>query len=382
MSSQASTELYKLAVGMVGQIVLVEFDGKDFNIADRYTRDLSSPLHLLYKEPNLLYVADQLSLDTSVFKLSQTQTEMSHISSARGTLGGRSLTFNVDKTRLVELSCMDRAGIDIWDSSAADGSLSLIKTLDIPDSGDGYFQYHMYECVLDPTGRFFVVVYSGFEDYGGYRLLIIDSKDDRYEITDSIPLDDKLGVRRIAFFEDGARTFLVVFAHESQELILYEVKYSADSFSLTDMIQRLKTEPRTNRYGQKWDVTANDLVVAPNNRDLYTLNRAELADPAAITHYMFRRSKGDGNPELRMLEWSPGYGWGADAMCLSADGKYAFIGHHTNPDLANGFGLVAFRCLPTTGVLLPAPLAAIQFHDIAFENDFGARFGPEFICEI
>lgn len=230
-SSAASypVEPKNLVVGLPGQLLLITFDGNHFTIVGRYVDNCTIPNWFLFKRPDLLYGVNKLGEDINMFQLfpnlaashpspySSVEINSSwtkfffdkpkFVSGVKGSPGAINLAFNSDGTRIVE-PCYDGSTIDIWDSSATDGSLELIKSLSIPGEPSAGRSYHRpCRAVLDPTGRFFVV-----PNFSGDTLLVVDAKDDLYEITDVVKLPVGVGARRAAFLENGSTSYLVVLA--------------------------------------------------------------------------------------------------------------------------------------------------------------------------
>ncbi|KAI1389366.1 Lactonase, 7-bladed beta-propeller-domain-containing protein [Hypoxylon trugodes] len=236
------------------------------------------PGWLLFKEPNLLYVVNSIGFDTSLFKLSDHKLNL--ISSATASEGGVDLEFIHDKTRMVE-ACYRSGMIDIWDTSKADGTLKYMKSLSPPGKPTPPRNHHRpHQAVLDPTGRFFVV-----PNLGGDTLVVIDSEDDRYEITGCTTVPANVGPRRVAFIRRDEKLFLIMVGEVSNEVFLYETDYSNDTLQFNE-IERQSTygnSPPSNGSAAK----VAELMVSNNQTDVYISNRVTGETTDHIAHFEF-----------------------------------------------------------------------------------------------
>ncbi|KAI4866591.1 putative isomerase YbhE [Hypoxylon rubiginosum] len=379
--------LKKLFVGNRGQMLVISFDGVKFTITGRYVIRDWLPSWMLFKEPNFLYAINPLADDTDLFQLGpdlsskapikradgtfswtkQFLDKPTFVSSSKGSRGGVHLEFNADKTRMVETSFFS-SKIDIWDISAANGSLRLMKSLSITGNPSPGRKHHRpHQAVLDPTGRFFVV-----PNLTADTLLIIDAKDDRYEITNIAPVPTGVGPRHVAFLTREGTHYLVMVAEFTNELFLFEAAYVGDTILLTQ-IQRQST------YGgmhPRETSKVAEVEVARNQRDVYVSNRITGDETDHVAHFAFSRKDG-GAARLDYVSRVSSGGLQPRSFCLSSDAEqqFVFVANETGK-----YGLVALQRDPETGVLDPNPVAKMSNKELDAPGQSGQ--GPHFVCEI
>lgn len=367
-------DLSWLVVGSLGQMLVVVFDGVKFVIDDGLARENWLPSWILFKEPNSLYTinpVNPVAHDTLQLQFRRSQ----FVSSANGSGGGVHLEFNADKTRMVEAS-LARNMIDIWDISAPDGSLRLMKSLPVPDNplyGGGVALPH--QAVLDPTGRFFVI-----PNLIGNSLVVLDAKDDLYEITHVAFIDPLVGPRHVAFLTSEGTHYLVMVAEFTNEIFLFEAEYVfdnvADTIRFTE-IQRQTTCPSPDLAAPGLKLA--EVEVARNQRDVYVSNRMTPGDTDHIAHFAFSRS-GDGTARLDYVSRASSGGRAPRSFCLSLDAEQSFL---FVANEAGENGLVALKRDPETGVLDPTPVATLLQKDLIIRDpDTPKMGGPHFVREI
>ncbi|KAI0176132.1 putative isomerase YbhE [Hypoxylon sp. FL1284] len=369
-----TSSLKTLAVGGREQLVIISFDGVKLTVSHRYERRDFLPSWMILKEPNILYTINPLGDDTNVFRLSAANPDSStrpltFESGAKGSHGGVHLEFNADKTRIVEASFFS-SQVDVWDVSAADGSLRLMRSLSVPGSpASGRKHHRPHQAVLDPTGRFFVI-----PNLTADRLLVLDAKDDAYEYTNLAPVPAGVGPRHVAFLRSGGETYLVMVAEFTNELFLFEARYAGDTIMFAQ-IQRQSTyeSPPPSPSSAK----ATEIVVARNQRDVYVSNRR--MDPEKtddIAHFAFRQEAG-GAPRLDYVSSVSTSGRQPRSFCLSDDPeqKFVFVANEQG-----AHGLVVLRRDEQTGVIDPEPAAALKMVELRAP---GTRHtGLHFVCQI
>ncbi|KAI0377458.1 hypothetical protein F5Y04DRAFT_178491 [Hypomontagnella monticulosa] len=416
MSSQSDVCLNKLIVGMPGQIVLIKFDGSSFTVVGRYVQASGIAGWLLFKAPNFLWSLTKLGDGTNLCKLSNgfsgpsTTPDVSSVESdaswtklffdkptfvsgVKTLPGGAHLAFNSDRTRIIE-PCPDAGRIDIWDSSAMDGSVKRINYLPIPGTPTRGRTYHRpCKAVLDPTGRFFVV-----PNKSGASLLIIESRDGRYEITDTITVPD-VGPLRVAFIKFEGATYLVLLTADSHELILYSVEYADSGIAFTEMHRR-----NTYVEGEQIDTCSlvsplsTDFVVAydedadeHNRPDLYVLNRAAEYEedhhthyvPGHVAHFVLTRENASGEPRLMLIRGTPYGGHLPRAVCLSMDPDRSHLFVCNAVDESDDEpALIAFARHPITHSL-ESRTAVMSFSELRIDDSMGDEGNnPIFIREL
>ncbi len=147
--------------------------------------------------------------------------------------------------------------VDVWDVSDTNGTMKLLKkipSLDAPSPNQT--ASHPHEAVLDPTGRYFLV-----NDLGTDTILVIDGKNDSFEVTEHVRVPvPGAGPRHGAFYPpiwdnknktDPSRAIYYLVAAETKSLLmLYEARYHADRLCLSH-IQTVSTYGKGLPPGQQ-----------------------------------------------------------------------------------------------------------------------------------
>lgn len=151
-SRQTTTNAKKVLIGggPTGMVGAADFDGSQFTIVANDTIPKTSPNWLLFKEPNLLYAVDENSKTTRLFNFDPATNELALVQNATGSSGVVFLEFNQDKT-IMAGAAFSQGAVDFWDVSAADGTMTLIKSVDVggapgPVVGrqDSPREYHLF----------------------------------------------------------------------------------------------------------------------------------------------------------------------------------------------------------------------------------------------
>ncbi|KAI1465178.1 putative isomerase YbhE [Daldinia caldariorum] len=360
----------KLVLSTPFQILTADFDGSKFSITGNHTAAGTGPSWLLFKEPNLLYAVNENANDTSLFTLDSGKPTLA--SAANGTSGVVFLEFNSDKTRMVGAGYGSGA-VDVWDVSAADGSLKHIKTVLVPgEPNPAQGAHHPHQALLDPTGRYFVI-----PNLGGDTVLVLDSKDDRYEFTGNATLPTGTGPRHGGFISDGDDHYYALASELSSELFLFKLTYTEDSISFKQL-------QKQSTYGavppaNATSAAAGELVVAANQRDVYVSNRISGNETDSIAHFQFKKGTGKcGAAHLDFADTVSSGGLRPRMFSLSKDETLAFV---TNQGGDNG--LLAFKRNKDSGSLDPTPVATYAYKSlVAPELAATDLMGPQFIQEI
>ncbi len=124
-----------------------------------------------------------------------------------------SLEFSIQRTRMVG-AAFGQGQIDVWDVSAPDGTMTLLKQIASNDTlGPNTVRQdapHPHQALLENSGRYFIV-----NDLGTDTILVIDSLDDAFEVVNHVRVPDAgCGPRHGAFFPatgaDFPNAYLVV----------------------------------------------------------------------------------------------------------------------------------------------------------------------------
>ncbi|KAI1770445.1 putative isomerase YbhE [Hypoxylon cercidicola] len=364
--TRQSATMHKLVIGTPFQILTGVFDGSKFSITGNHTEAGSAPSWLLYKSPNLLYAVNENANDTSLFTLDCGTGNPTFTSAANGSSGVVFLEFNSDKTRMVG-AAYGSGMIDVWDVSAADGSLKLLKNIVVPgEPNPAQGAHHPHQALLDPTGRFFVI-----PDLGGDSILVLDSKDDAYEITNTVTLPVGTGPRHGGFLTSGDIHYYTLASELSNELFLFELKYEDDKLDFAEL-QKQSTYGPGFPPANASSAAAGELIVASNNRDVYVSNRLSGNETDSIAHFKFSDAK------LDFADTVSSGGTLPRMFSLSTDETLAFVANQ-----AGDAGLAAFKRSEDSGELSPTPIAMLpQESLVAPALAATPSMGPQFVLEI
>ncbi|KAI1402883.1 putative isomerase YbhE [Hypoxylon fuscum] len=365
--NNSAPEARKLVIGTPFQILTADFDGSKFSITGNSTTAGSAPSWLLYKDPNLLYAVNENANDTSLFTLDSNLSQPTLKTSANGSSGVVFLEFNADKTRMVG-AAYGSGMIDVWDVSAADDSMKLIKSITVPgEPNPAQGAHHPHQALLDPTGRFFVI-----PNLGGDSVLVLDSQDDKYEITGTVALPTGTGPRHGGFVTSGETHYYTLASELSNELFLFELKYADDQLQFTQL-QNQSTYgafPPANASS----AAAGELVVANNQKDVYVSNRLSGNETDSIAHFAFN------NAQLDFVDTISSGGLRPRMFSLSTDEQQslAFVANQ-----GGDAGLVAFKRCPDSGTLDPTPVATMPYKSLVAPALAATEYmGPQFVQEI
>lgn len=368
--------VHRLLVGASGQLVGIDFDGATFsprpnaNVSE--TGKVAS--WMVFKEPNLLYTVDENSNATRLFNYDPKTGQLSTETAAwNGSTGTVHLTFTQGKERLIG-SSYSQGQIDIWNSDAADGTLTILKRVPLegehgPDS-KSQTQLRAHQSVLDPTGRFLIV-----NDLGGDILHIIDSKADAFTPLNAVKIDAGSGPRHGAFLQlDGGdkASHYVVVCELSNMVHLFSVSYADATKGLT-----LKQTDAKSTYGPGFppkdaaSAAAGELVVAKSGA-IYVSNRLSGNETDSISHFALeKKAADDTTPVLTFKSQASSGGIAPRMMSLSKDEKVMFVSN------VNGVnGLVALSRDASTGMLGHEPLGVMTNEAFAPEQPKDRGYGP------
>ncbi|OTB07913.1 hypothetical protein M426DRAFT_19467 [Hypoxylon sp. CI-4A] len=370
MARQNTTQTRKLIIGAPFQILTAEFDGTEFSITGNHTTEGTAPSWLLYNAPDRLYAVNENAVDTSLFSLDTSLTDPTLVSSADGSSGVVFLEFNADKTRIVG-PAYGSGKVDIWDVSAPDGSLKLLKTLTLEgETNPAQGAHHPHQALLDPTGRFFLI-----PNLGGDTVLVLDSKDDKYEFTGNVTLPTGTGPRHGGFIKAGEKQYYALAAELSNLLFLFELSYTDDTIVFRQ-VQQQSTYGLTPPANAS-SAAAGELVVAANQRDVYVSNRISGNATDNIVHFVFDAAA----QTLDYAETVSTGGLRPRMFSLGADDDDQSIAFVANQ--GGAVGLAAFRRSPDSGVLDPTPVATVASEVLVAPALAATEYtGPQFVQEI
>ncbi|KAK7935024.1 isomerase YbhE [Apiospora marii] len=366
----------KLIVGAAGQILSFQFDGKTFKSISKVAEEGKSASWMVFKQPNHLYAVDENSNTLRLFNYDPATGKLSDkpVSEQTGSPGVVSLEFNKDKTRLLGGS-YSNGTVDIWDVSAGDGAMKLIKNVTLKgDLSPKHPTHRAHQIVPEGSGRYFAI-----NDLGGDSIHIMDSKKD-YTITSVTKvLPVGCGPRHGGFLSTKLNpsllpTHYVVLCETKNLIQLFQIDQKADeSLGLTflDSMSSYGPMPPANAT----TAAAGELTVARNNRDIYVTNR--LSGNATDNVSFFAFEQVNGKPCLTWKSQVSSDGISPRMMSLSRDQEQGIM-FVANP-MGGPSGIAAFKRSELTGLLNPKPMASIANTTISKEV---GGFGPQFVLEI
>ncbi|KAI1487094.1 putative isomerase YbhE [Biscogniauxia mediterranea] len=369
----------KLLIGAPFQIFTADFDGSSFSITSTNTTSGTAPSWLVTKEPNLVYAVNENADGLNLFTLSDDKMSLSPVSSFSGSSGVVFLEFNSDQTRLVG-AAYGNGSVDVWDSSAADGSLKYIKKIDLSTFGDPSPRqtgHHPHQALLEPSGRWFVI-----PDLGGDKLFLLDGKDDRWNMTVAAEFPAGTGPRHGGFIttSDNA-TYYALASELSNEVFLFRLDYDTSTGDGTvefTLVQQQSTYGAAFPPQNATSAAAGELAVAANQRDVYISNRLSGNATDSIAHFVFDPSL----PGLSFADTVSSGGILPRMFSLSTDGAadqpFVFVANQGGDS-----GLVALARSADTGALHPTPVATLPNKAlVAPELAASPNMGPQFVLEI
>ncbi|KAF5024737.1 hypothetical protein F66182_3169 [Fusarium sp. NRRL 66182] len=354
----------RILLGNSGHIYIADFSHKTGKLDITLEQEIEGGNSwMAFVAPNLLYAVDENSATLRLFELDLEANKLTLKTKKEASTGVVHLEFNSDKTRLVG-AAYGNGTVDVW--NVENGGLELIKTLDSPGklgpNKERQTASHPHQSVLDPSGRYFAV-----NDLGTDSIVLIDAKDDAYEIAENIRVEPGCGPRHGVFYPGGAEkaTHYIVGCELTNQALVYSVTYEADALAL-------KLDQSISTYGK--DLPAKDInkaaagavILAPNNKDLYISNRLSGNDNDSIAHFTVSKSG-----KLTYAESVVSGGLLPRMISFSGTSQHVFVG---NQDGTNG--LVALK-RGADGKLHKKPVATLP------GSTFGEpQFGPQYVQQI
>lgn len=374
----------QLLISGSGYIWSAVFDGTRVVLEKNITEAGVTPSWLIEGKLSRAFIAnDENSNVTSkyTFSVSNTKSATTSTSSVEltpaqnystGSAGVVHFAYNVNKTRLFGAGFGSQK-IDIWDTTADDGSLSLVKTISIGNSSS-----HPHQTVVSPSGNIAIV-----NDLGLDKLHVLDVSDDNaISISDSLSVPTGCGPRHGAFYWTSGM------AVPSRYLVACETSHSLLVFNVTESgdlsAEPIQTDIQTAVDTSGASLTAAELLLYVNedrSADVYVSNRLTGGKTDSIAHFRLSapsttggRQPGEVEP-LTVANVTSSGGVGPRGMSLSADGAYLYVGNQQ----AGPAGLVILARDMETGDLDSSPVATVDYE--SFAGGQGELFGPQFVME-
>ena len=359
--------------GPTGLIGLAEFDGSSFKIVANNTEVGTSASWQLFREgSNQLYAVDENSAATRLFHIDGASNQITHVQDAQGSSGVVSLAFNPDRTRMAG-AAYGAGTLDFWDVSAPDGSLKLIKSIPVPnDVSPNQDGPHPHQVLLDPTGRFFVA-----PDLGTDRLLVVDTLDDSFEITNSIKVPQAgSGPRHAVFYPPGAAqaTHYILLCETKNLIEVFQVEYAGNTINFTPA-QELSSFGADFPPANPSTAAAGEIQISPDGKDVYVSNRLTGDATDSVAHFGVVVSADDGSITLQFRDTVSSGGILPRMFSFGRDGFEDYV---FSVNQQGGDALVAFR-KADDGSLAPQPVASLPLSVFA---DPASSNGPQFVQQI
>lgn len=360
----------RVVITNAGTIYLADYDGAKFTTTLEQPVS-GAPSWVHFVEPNLLYAVDEYSSTTRIFNLDLAANTLEESTTAEGSEGVVHLEFNHANTRMVGAG-YGAGTIDVW--NVEDGGLELMKTIvsdgKLGPNKERQASAHPHQAVLDPTGRFFAV-----NDLGTDSIMLIDSQEDAFEITTTVPVQPAgCGPRHGAFYPPDAAvaTHYMVVCEIMNLVVVYSLEYAESTINFTPV--QTASSLGFNVVMPNVTAAAGELVIA-GPEDLYVSNRLTGAPTDNIAHFKIN-THGGGNgtaPDLEIKYQSQTSSGGTLPRMFSVGehGKELLVGNQ-----GGAMGVAALR-RGHDGKLASEPVAHIE--GSVFGKDGN---GPQYIKQI
>ncbi|KAL6860831.1 putative isomerase YbhE [Trichoderma novae-zelandiae] len=358
----------RLVYSNSGHIFLGSFDGSSVSTTLDAPVPNTIPSWLNFVGPNALYAVDEGSSNTFLYNVDVDANTVTEVTSVQGSAGVVHLEVNKAKTRMLGAG-FGSGNIDVW--NIEDGGLTLLKTTQSPGpvGPDTTRQDapHPHMAVNDPTGRFFAV-----NDLGTDSILVIDSQDDAFEIVNRVAVVPGSGPRHGVFYPIGAAqaTHYFVLCEMGNIVVAYSLSYTDNGkgieFETTQVLDSFGPNSQTPA-----GAAAGELVLSPDNKDLYLSNRLSGQATDNIAHIKII-DQGANVLRLLFINTVSSGGVRPRMFSISNDGDSLFV---TNQDGPLGVAVISRN--PQDGSL------DVNFTGSIEASAFGeAGNGPQFIQQI
>ncbi|KAF4447518.1 hypothetical protein FALBO_16940, partial [Fusarium albosuccineum] len=221
---------------------------------------------------------------------------------------------------------------------------------------------HPHQANLDPSGRYFAV-----NDLGTDSVLTIDSKDDAYTLADNIRVEAGCGPRHGVFYPRGAEkaTHYIIGCELSNQALVYKVTYKKDTLAFK-LHQSISTFGKDLPAENITAAAVGEVILAPNNKDLYISNRLTGGDYDSIAHFTVANCG-----TLTYEEGVKSWGQLPRMISFSDSAEHVFVGNQNGT-----LGLVALK-RGKDGKLGETYVSSLN------NTNFGdPEFGPSFVQQL
>ncbi|KAI8944860.1 Lactonase, 7-bladed beta-propeller-domain-containing protein [Xylaria longipes] len=358
---------HSVLIGVPGQILTADLTESSFKITNKASTAAGSNYSWMRykKSTDTVYAVNENGMEVTAFKLDHLDVKGGN--SANGSAGVVFLEFNGDGTRMIGAG-YGSSMLDVWDTSAA-GAPKLLKSVNVTSSypGSGPLGNKPHQALFDPTGDWLVV-----PDLGADQLLIADAKNDSYKIINAVSLKAGSGPRHGGFIKSDDKTFFVVACELSNEVHLYEFKYSDNGPDLVHLAEQSTYGPDIKPKNAT-SAAAGALLIASNSRDIYISNRLSGDTEDNIAHFFFDAKTAN----LTFARSIPTGGINPRSMSFAASESILFVANVAGP-----MGVTAISRCADSGRLAAKPFASTDLTSLLPDGADPATVGPQFITAI
>lgn len=365
-----------IVIARPGFIYLANYNALSgaFSIIHRFPFPGNPSWLLLDSKKHHLYAVDEADtkLHRFTFKPDAQPPFTEHITT-EASAGLTHLAFNASETRLVAAAfsggCVDVFNIE-------NGAFSQLKSVPVGGTPGPLSHIqdapHPHQVVPDPSGRFYIVPDLGTDD-----VLVLDSNDDAFTISNRVSLPPGSGPRHGGFYPIGA-------AVPTHYFLLCELTNSVVVFSLTYTESTIQFTPvsSSSTFGSAESPStarAGAFVISPENENVYVTNRLTGRQADGVVHMRIQKTD-SGHPALQYV---------GEILTGGALPRHFAIVNDRIRDLAvvnevGEYALVVLARGSSTGELTNEPKRSVSMAEFmsAQELKNGSPDGPKFIMQI
>ena len=304
----------KLLIARPGHVYLATYDARSNKFTIVHDLAISGcPSWLAVdKARSLIYIVDEDSSHFHRFHLDPSSetpfTQKLTVNTASP--GAVYLAFSPDKQRLLS-AAFGSSTVDVWDVSEGAKLQRLAEKTLVSDGKTGPVSHiqdapHPHQVLLDPTGRFYIV-----PDLGSDELLVIDSRDDAFQLSNRVAVTPPgCGPRHGAFYPVGAATatHYILLCELTNTVVVFALSYTDSTLEFTYL-------SKTSIFGAAGasfaTARAGHLELLPDNKHLYVTSRPDRARA--------RRHRLHAHPCRRRASYARVCAGGADHGYFTAD---------------------------------------------------------------
>lgn len=323
-----------------------------------------------YVAPNTLYAIDAQNNKMGLYHLDLNANTVVKKKEATGSARIVSIVLNDKKTRLVSVG-YGSGKIDIWN---VDGDLKLMKTMNsvgtLGPNKDRQEAHHPHQAIAEPSGRYFIV-----NDLGSDSIIVIDSKDDKFNIAGSTKVPSPgCGPRHGIFYPQtpGTKaTHYAVICEMTNDLHLFTVEYKQNNMGFKP-IQKISTYGKNFPPKDPSEAAAGEIILSPDNNHIYISNRLSSNETDSIAHFKMNTASKLSDFRVEFKDTVSSGGILPRQMSFGKDGNFIYV---SNQDGAQG--IIVLR-VNADGSLVAKPEGNIPMSVFGT----GETPGPKFIQQL